>query len=72
MLKYVNKISQVYWRIIANIINPMPDPRGPIMIAILFEWKAYYARYSFHDILDICEVSFAVAIIENLDCFSGG
>ena len=65
-----NEIKEIFGRVVANIIYFIWRYWQTIFAILLFWCVLHDTNYTFYDVVNECEVSFTVAIVENLDGFA--
>ena len=65
-----NEVKEVFWRVVTNIIYFIWRNWQTIFAILLFWCMLHDTNYTFYDVVNECEVTFTVAIVENLDGFA--
>ena len=56
-----------FGRSATNVVDGVGRQRETIFAGLLLGRTLHHAEYSFHDVVHVCEVALAVAIVEDLD-----
>ena len=70
VLEYLDKVQEILGRVIANVVHLIRWYWQSVFACCLFWCMLHDANYSLDNVINVCEVAFAVAIIENLDGFA--
>ena len=69
-LKDGDEVEEILWGIVAYIIYIIRWNWQSVFALVLLWGVLHHSYYAFHDVIDIGEVTLAVAVIENLDGFT--
>ena len=64
------EVKKVFWGVVTYVIYFIRWNWEAVFALLLLWGVLHHSYYAFHDVIDIGEVAFAVAIIENLDGFA--
>ena len=67
LLQNIHKIQEIFRLIITNIINCIRWNRQTIFSIFSLRCILHYTFYTFYNIIHICEITFAISIIKNLN-----
>ena len=60
-------VVKVFGRSATNVVDGVGRQRETIFAGLLLGRTLHHAEYSFHDVVHVCEVALAVAVVEDLD-----
>ena len=67
LLQSGDVVQQVFGRAAADVIDGVGRQRESVFAGLLFGSALHDTEYTFDDIVDVCEVALAVAVVEDLD-----
>ena len=70
VLEYLDKVQEILGRVVANVVHLIRWYWQTVFACCLFWCMLHDANYSLDNVINVCEVAFAVAIIENLYGFA--
>ena len=60
-------VVKVFRRSATHVVDGVGRQRETIFAGLLLGRTLHHAEYSFHDVVHVCEVALAVAVVEDLD-----
>lgn len=69
-LEYLYEVEEVLGIVVADIVDGIGRDGKSVFAGLAFGSSVHYADYAFDDVVNIGEVAFAVAVVENLDGFA--
>ena len=69
-LENCDEVEEILWGVVTYVIYFIRWDWEPVFALLLLWSVLHHSYYAFHDVIDIGEVAFAVAVIENLDGFA--
>ena len=70
LLKDSNEIKEIFGRVIADVIYLVWRDRKTVLTILLLWCVLHDTNYTFYDVVNECEVTLTIAIIEYLDGFA--
>lgn len=70
LLKNRHEVQKILRRIVADVIYLVRRNRKTVLTVLLLRGMSHDTHNSLHDVIDIGEVAFAVAVVEDLDCLA--
>lgn len=70
LLKDRNEVKQVLWMVVADVVDFVGRYRESVLSVGTFGCMLHHAHHSLHNIVDVCEITLAVAVVEDLDLLS--
>lgn len=65
-----HEVEEVFGRVVADVVYLVRWDGESVLAVLLLGGVLHDAHHSLHNVIDIGEVAFAVAIVENLDCLA--
>lgn len=69
-LKDGHEVEEVFGGVVTDVIYLVRRDGQSVLAVLLLGGVLHDAHHSLHNVIDIGEVAFAVAIVENLDCLA--
>ena len=67
LLEDIDKVQQVLGLAAADVVDGIRRDRKSVLAGLLFRGFAHDPDDAFHDVIDICEIPAAVAVVVDLD-----
>ena len=67
VLEYLDKVQEILGRVVANVVHLIRWYWQTVFACCLFWCMLHDANYSLDNVINVCEVTLAVAVVEDLD-----
>lgn len=67
LLKNRHEVQKILRGVVADVVHLVRRNRKSVLTVLLLRGMSHYTHYTFHDVIDIGKIAFAVSVVEDLD-----